>query len=333
MNHSWKKFLLDAHASFENDNQIVFPSNGIEGHKRIYPISNLAVLTVAGKDAAKFLQGQVTCNVDDITETLSGFGAFCTPKGRVITTFLLSKSKDVYFLIMPDQLLATVKKRLQMYILRSDVTLTDGSEDLCLIGLWDSDKQTGTSAASEPLFTASTQEDALVCISLPQNRYLIIAEPLNAIALWSNLVSSGQHFIPDNSAQWRHLDIISGIPWLTIETSEEFIPQMLNIDKLGGISFNKGCYTGQEIVARTHYLGKSKREMFLAECVTANSPEPNTPLFDDNVGEEEIVGRVLQAQNQQDICKMLIVLQIAETKTYNLKLKSDNRNKITVLTL
>ena len=331
MNHSWKKFLLDAHVSLANDNQIVFPAIGLKGQKRIYPISDLAVLTIAGNDAAKFLQGQITCNVNDITDIKSGFGAFCTPKGRVITTFLICKTKGVYYLVMPDELLAMVKKRLQMYVLRSDVTLTDSSQDLCLIGLWDSDKLLGASE-TEPVFTAVTQKDGWIRISLPQNRYLVIAEAPNAIELWSDWVSN-QHFTPASPDDWRVFDIISGIPWLTMETSEEFIPQMLNIDKLGGISFNKGCYTGQEIVARTHYLGKSKREMFLAECITHATPQPNTLIYDDNVGEEEVVGRVLQAQNVLNICKMLIVLQNAETKTYNLKLKSDDRNKITVLTL
>jgi folate-binding protein YgfZ len=332
MNQSWKKFLLEENASFENHKQIVFPSVEIENHRRIYPVSNLAVLTVAGKEAAKFLQGQVTCNIEDVTETLSSFGAFCTPKGRVITTFLLVKSQDVFLLVMPEELLAAVQKRLQMYILRSDVRLTDSSDNHCLIGLSYADTQKESTADSEQLFSVASQEEAFVSIALPKNRYLILAETPKAIALWSNKVND-QHFTPDNSDQWHYLDVISGIPWLTSETSEEFIPQMLNIDKLGGISFNKGCYTGQEIVARTHYLGKAKREMFLAECIIATPPEPNTPIFDDDVGEEEIVGRVLQAQNQQNLCKMLVVVQISETKTYNLKLKNHDRNKITVLTL
>jgi folate-binding protein YgfZ len=332
MNHSWETFLHDVHVSLEDDSQIVFPSIGLEGQKRIYPITSLGILTVAGNDAAKFLQGQITCNVNDISDIKSGFGAFCTPKGRVITTFLLCKTKGVYYLVIPDELLAVVKKRLQMYILRSDVILTDSSEDLCLIGLLDSHKQAGSANPTEPVFTAVTLKDAWVRISFPKNRYLIITEARNAIALWSDWVGS-QHFTPASPDEWGVFDIISGIPWLTITTSEEFIPQMLNIDKLGGISFNKGCYTGQEIVARTHYLGKAKREMVLAECITHLTPEPNTVIFDDNVGEEEVVGRVVQAQNVQNICKMLIVLKIAETKTYNLKLKSDDRNKITVLTL
>lgn len=333
MNQSWKKFLLAENASFDNDTQIVFPSIKQESHNRIYPVANLAVLTVSGKDAAKFLQGQMTCDVNDITESKSSLGAFCNPKGRVITTFLLIKNKDMFLLVMPASLLATVKKRLQLYILRSDVALTDSSDEHCLIGLWHSDKQTPCHFTSEPLFTTNQRENGLLSISLPQNRYLIIAEPPKAMALWSEKVVDSDFKLGD-SDQWCFLDIISGIPWLSLETSEEFIPQMLNLDKLRGISFNKGCYTGQEIVARTHYLGKSKREMFLAECnLLTPPPAPNTPIFDDSLETEEVIGRVLQAQNHQDRCKMLIVLQLSDTKKNNLMIKNHDRSKITLLAL
>ena len=108
---------------------------------------------------------------------------------------------------------------------------------------------------------------------------------------------------------------------------------MLNLDKLGGISFNKGCYTGQEIVARTHYLGKAKREMFLAECDVLAPPEPNSTIIDDSTGTEQSVGKVLYAQKRQNTCKMLVVLQISDTNAYNLRLKNHNQDKITLLTL
>lgn len=332
MNPNWKNFLLSENATFENDTRIVFPSSQHEGSKRIYPVPHLGVLTVAGKDAAKLLQGQITCNIDDITEVKSSLGALCNPKGRAITTFLLVKKADAYLLVLPEELLESVKKRLQMYVLRSDATLTDSSDELCLIGLSYPDSEMNELSSPEQLFTTTQQENISVNLSLDQNRCLIIAEADNARKLWSEQVGK-QGFQPENSDQWRYLDIISGIPWLTIQTSEEFIPQMLNLDKLGGISFSKGCYTGQEIVARTHYLGKAKREMFLAECDTSAPPEPNSTIIDDSTGTEQSVGKVLFAQNRQNICKMLIVLQISDVSTYKLRLKDQNQDKITLLTV
>jgi len=255
MNQHWKNFLLSQNATFESDNLITFPAITGYNDKTIYSIAHLAVLTVSGKDAAKLLQGQITCNVNDITKIKGSLGALCNPKGRAITTFLLVKTGDDFLMVLPEELLESVKKRLQMYVLRSDVTLTDSSDQLCLIGLCHPANQAG------PLFGTTQQEVITVNLSAAQSRSLVIAEADKAIALWSERVGN-QGFQPENSEQWRYLDILSGIPWLTTETSEEFIPQMLNLDQLGGISYNKGCYTGQEIVARTHYLAKQKEHYF-----------------------------------------------------------------------
>jgi folate-binding protein YgfZ len=332
MNPNWKNFLLSENALFENDDCIVFPSPRHEGSKHIYPVSHLGVLTVAGKDAAKLLQGQITCNINDVTEVKSSLGALCNPKGRAIATFLLVKRSDDYLLILPKELLEPVKKRLQMYVLRADVTLTDGSDELCLIGLSYSDTRTNEPSSPELLFATTQQENISVNLSPDRSRGLIIAEADNARKFWSEQISQ-QGFQPEDSDQWRYLDIISGIPWLTTETSEEFIPQMLNLDKLGGISFTKGCYTGQEIIARTHYLGKAKRAMFLAECDAPVPPEPNSTIIDVSAGTEQDIGKVLSAQSRKNICKMLIVLQISDANIYKLRLKGQNRNEVTLLTV
>lgn len=326
MNPDWKNFLLSEHAIFENGADIVFPPSGHESNQHVYPIAHLGILTVAGSDAAKFLQGQITCNINDLTDIKSSLGAMCNPNGRAITTFLLIKNADVFLMILPKELLAPVKKRLQMYVLRSDVVLTDSSDELCLIGLSDTAQP---DEAPDYHFVTSCQEENIVVNF--QGRYLVIAEPDNARTFWSKQVNQG--FQPADSAQWRYLDILSGIPWLSAETSEAFIPQMLNLDKLGGISFNKGCYTGQEVVARTHYLGKAKREMFLAECGALTPPEPNSIIIGDDTSTDESLGKVLYAQNRGGICKMLIILKVSDTNAYNLKLKDYKQDKITLLTV
>ncbi len=329
MNQNWKNFLLSQQATFESDTRISFQAKTDDTGKTIYPVPHLAVLTVSGKDAAKLLQGQITCNINEISETKSSLGAICNPKGRAIATFLLVKTSAAFLLVLPEKLLESVKKRLQMYVLRSDITLTDSSNELCLIGLCDPALEAG------PLFSTTQQDTIAVNLS---NRCLVIAEADKAIALWSERVRH-QGFQPEDSEQWRYLDILSGLPWLATETSEEFIPQMLNLDKLGGISFNKGCYTGQEIIARTHYLGKAKRALFLAECDTSSTPEPNSTITDDSTGTAQTVGKVLLAQHSRTaqgkesaLCKMLIVLQVSDGDTDNLKLKDNNQNKITLLT-
>ena len=372
MNLNWKNFLLSEQADFETAVQISFPAVAEPHHHCIYPLAHLAVLTIGGKDAATFLQGQITCNIDDLNETKSSLGALCNPKGRAIATFLLIKTGSVFLMILPDELLQTVKKRLSLYILRSDVVLTDSSDALCLIGL----TTTGTSAdncrdaggipsgaqgatpplkgglgtgavaddcrdaggratqgaVAEALFSTSQQD--IISVNLG-NRRLIAAMPEQAAAFWTEQARHG--YRPASSAHWRYLDIISGLPWLTTATSEAFIPQMLNLDKLGGISFNKGCYTGQEIIARTHYLGKAKRMMFLAECNTQEIPAPNAVIIDDSAPSgadteaEQTAGRVLLAEHWGASCKMLIVIPISDAGTDRLSLA--DHNKLTLLPL
>jgi folate-binding protein YgfZ len=178
-------------------------------------MSDLSVLKITGDDAATFLQGQTTCDVN-----LDNTGAFCNPKGRVISTFVLRKTENGFLIILPKSLLPTIQTNLQRYKLRAKVEMTE---------------------ADLPEF------------DLPKN-----------------------------------------MPWLCPETSEQFIPQWLNLDLLGGISFTKGCYTGQEIVARTHYLGEVTRRLFLARCETDLDIAPNCSILDEN---NVTVGNVLAAQN------------------------------------
>ncbi|WP_394752185.1 YgfZ/GcvT domain-containing protein [Crenothrix sp.] len=306
MNQQWKDFLLAEQALFEDEQHIVFPVGLPENDKHIYPLTHLAVLSVTGKDAANLLQGQVTCNVNEVSERKAIFGAMCNPKGRVISTFLLLKSTEGFLLVLPHALLGPVKKKLQMYVLRSVVTLTDCSDTLCLIGL---------STSEQPLakqFDVQGQDSISVQFSALENRQLVIAQTDKAVILWSDY-SVNQGFNAANTAAWQTLDIMSGIPWLSEDTSEEYIPQMLNVDKLGGVSFNKGCYTGQEIVARTHYLGKTKRALFIAECDSVHLPAGNAAVFDENPDNTQAVGSVLSAQHSHNKCKMLVVLSVSET--------------------
>ncbi|MFU8789841.1 MAG: YgfZ/GcvT domain-containing protein [Methylobacter sp.] len=314
--------MLSNNASIDNDAAIVFPEQ--QGDRRLYAIAHLGVLTIAGTDAATFLQGQITCNINDISDTQSSLGAICNPKGKVISTFLLVKDGDTFLMVLPQALLAAVQKKLQMYVLRADVRLIDSSDERCLIGLRDGEPQVDDAQKS----AFATTRQASIAVDFDKRR-LLIATFEQAQSIWSEQLTLG--FVPESSAQWHYFDIIAGMPWLTAATSEEFIPQMLNLDKLGGISFNKGCYTGQEIVARTHYLGKAKRELFVAECPISEPPEPNASIIDDSGDAEQSAGKVLCAENRGNSCYLLIVLQVSDSHRYSLRLK-DRSDKLTLLT-
>ncbi|WP_031430665.1 YgfZ/GcvT domain-containing protein [Methylomicrobium agile] len=311
MNPQWKTFLLSEQAVIDDADRVVFKESKT-GQPRIYPVSHLGILSASGKDAAKLLQGQATCNVFEVTEHQARIGAFCNPKGRAIATFLLAKHADDYLLVLPLAQLEAVGKHLQKYALRADVKLADRSGDFCLLGLSRNEPGAGQ------LFAARA-DDGIVRIELAPARTLVIAEPERAIEFWAD--HRDQHgFAPGNSEDWRLLDLLGGIPWLSPATAEEHVPQMLNLDKLDGISFTKGCYTGQEIVARTHYLGKSKRALFLAECELDQAPEPNAAIVDRDGGEQSR-GQVLTALGHNGICHLLAVLLVNESGDYDLVLK------------
>ena len=324
MNKNWKAFLSSKQAIFDDKGEVVFPHGDNFNGRVIYPLTHFGVLTVSGKDAAKLLQGQITCNVNDISMEKSSLGAMCNPKGRVIAIFLLVKNADDFLLVLPVELLETVKKKLQMYVLRSEVKIKDSSSDYCVLGLFDKGNY------SQPFFTESNNNVIAVDLPYVVSRKLLIANVESAVELWLEKVVSND-FSLGSTARWRCLDIYSGIPWLTTETSEEYIPQMLNLDKLGGISFTKGCYTGQEIVARTHYLGKAKREMFLAECALTELPLPNSVVVQSEGSGQNAVGNVLAAQHDPYGCKLLAVLPSAENERTSLSLFDYNQTPIDLL--
>jgi tRNA-modifying protein YgfZ len=326
MNSDFKNFLLERKDLADDRRQAGFPDPAACGDDAIYALDQFGVLSVSGKDAATLLQGQMTCNVNEVDEGQAKFGAICNPKGRVLVTFLLIRKGDIFLLILPLELLESIKSRLQMYVLRSQVKIEDRTEEFCFIGICEQ-------GLPGPAFLTSV-DNSTITVNIPASfkRSLLLTDAESAIRLWSVKADSQEFRIADSN-EWAYLDLKSGIPWLTKSTSEEYIPQMLNLDKLGGISFNKGCYTGQEIVARTHYLGKNKREMFLAECQCAIPPESGTNVIDSNSDNQEVVGKVLKALQIKEKCIMLIILQTSDLAFDNLCLQDNNPIHIDVIPL
>lgn len=334
MNQDWYKFLTSTNAAIFSGQKASWPPGKDQYANKLYAIGDLAVLTVSGRDAAQFLQGQMTCNIHDVSETQSHFGAFCTAKGRTISTFLISKSQQSFLLVLPEELLPIVKKKLQLYVLRSDVQLIDSSSDFCLFGYSPARQSPGNIPVPARVLEA-LPVDAGTVISLPTGNGLtrcLAVMPVNsAMKTWQNHATQGLH--TGNSSEWRTLDIHSGIPWLNLLTTEQFIPQMLNLDQLDGISLDKGCYTGQEIVARTHYLGKAKRKLYLARCQGTEPPEPGSAITALEDASGQAVGTILSVQETTKGFVMLVVLQITHAQAGTLVLTNRHRDSISITEL
>jgi len=271
----------------------------------IAPLSHLSVLSVSGADAAKFLQGQVTCDVNKLVENKAQLGAYCNAKGRTITSFIIIKiAIDSFYVILPKELISPVQKKLQMYILRSDVKLAEQSE-LCILGLYN--------------FTEAPEIQCYNYLDDPK-RQLVINDYATCLQLFSELSTTQPVQLISPNA-WIALDILAGIPWLNTQTSELFVPQMLKLDELNAISFEKGCYTGQEVVARTHYLGKNKRVMLLAKCA-ANAIIPDACDIMSTTDTESNLGTLVLQAKQADTTLLLIILK--ELPNELLKLQFNN---------
>lgn len=288
-----------------------------------YNLTHFTCIAVTGEDAKQFLQGQLTCDIKDISETKAGIAAFCNPKGRVISTLLVIKIQVGFLLLLPGSLLDKVLKKLQMYVLRSKVQLIDQSNQKSIKGLYSPHNFAPCSLPDDDF--ACSRNEHLICIKLPSEaaRYLLIADSEQAIDL------EQQAYRQASVDEWRYQDISAGMPWFEIEQTEHFIPQMLNIDYLGGISFNKGCYTGQEIVARTHFLGQAKRQLYLGEAQCCLQADSN--LIVENADTREKMGDILAFQSLENTCRLLLVLQTVDAETKNLILNTTQQTPVTLL--
>jgi tRNA-modifying protein YgfZ len=256
-------------------------------------LTPLATMRIAGADAATFLQGQLTNDVAALAEGSAQYSAWCSPKGRMLANFLLLRSGATTFeMLLPSSLSIAIRKRLTMFVLRSKVVIEDTSGERVRIGVGGPGAAAALRAASlhaPPLFHWREIDGGLI-VSVPGGRSIALLQEGAAESLWGRLSDAAR---PSGFSVWQWLTIRAGIPVITAATTDQLVPQMANWDALDGVSFRKGCYTGQEIVARTQYLGRLKERTYLAH-VDASPPVAGEKLYSAAFGEQSC-GLVLNA--------------------------------------
>jgi tRNA-modifying protein YgfZ len=290
----WQSFLTSQGAQFNAAGEALFPATAASA--QLFDLSSNGLIAISGADSQTFLQGQVTNDIKLLTQGAQ-FNGYCTPKGRLLALFFSFIIDDVIYLQCPRDLIPDLVKRLRMYVLRSKVLVEGASERLVALGLV-SDTLAATMAALPvtPYQQAQTPHGTLIRLADTgaQQRALLIVASEQAATSWQALSAT---FTPGSTSQWEALDIQAGIPQVYAATKEQFVPQMVNLDALNGINFKKGCYTGQEIVARTHYLGKVKRRTLLAQLTGSQAPQPGDVLHDAQQQEAGQLVRVAPAAN------------------------------------
>ena len=302
----WQTFLETQGATFGDNRVAQFNSTASLEDTTIMDLSHLGILQLQGDDAVTFLQGQVTNDVKKLDGSHAHYSGYCTPKGRLLAIFLAFAHQGNIYLQFPHELLEGVQKRLKMYVLRSKVTIHDASDSLVHFGI------AGPQAAAllhdaglpapDTAYAASQADDGIV-IRMPGEtpRFQILTSEENARALWIKLSTKAK---PANKDRWDYLEILEGIPEVVTATQEEFVPQMVNLDLIGGISFKKGCYTGQEIVARTHYLGKVKRRTYIARTDRQSSPAIGNDVVTKT---GDVIGKIVRSVTSQPRGHLLLV--------------------------
>ncbi|AQG98632.1 folate-binding protein [Burkholderia sp. KK1] len=243
------------------------------------PLTQFGVIDVKGEDAAAFLHTQITNDVQHLDASTARLAGYCSPKGRLLGSFLMWRTAEAVRLLIAQDVQAAVQKRLSMFVLRSKVKLTDATPETAAVGF-----AGDVRAALSGIFDA-LPDGVHVKVEGPHGSLIRVPDAAHRPRfLWvgpkaeveAHLAKLEGKLARVPEAMWDWLDIHAGEPRITQATVEQFVPQMVNFDVLGAVNFKKGCYPGQEIVARSQYRGTIKRRTALAH---AESATPGAELF------------------------------------------------------
>lgn len=239
------------------------------------PLTTLGLIAVTGEDAASFLHGQLTNDVAQLDAGVARLAGYCSPKGRLLATFLMWRDEQAIWLQLPRTLQPAIQKRLQMFVMRAKARLADASPERAVLGLVGPATANALAQWFPVLPTApydkiDNSHGTLIRLAdaVDSPRYQWIAPVDILTAAWPELA---RHLTPTAGLAWRLSEIRAGVPGIVQATQEQFVPQMINFELIGGVNFKKGCYPGQEIVARSQYLGKLKRRTMLATIASSQA--------------------------------------------------------------
>ena len=309
-----------------NTSPISFALNGVA------PLPHLGVIRAAGPDAASFLHNQLTHDVLLMKDDQCRLAAYCNAKGRMQASFVLYKrSAEEILLIARQDLVAQTIKRLSMFVLRANVKLSDATPDFQLLGLAGDAllALAGTHEAS----TLSAWQRLLVSTDAGSSADVLTLYPAmnQARALWLAPKDVPTPQGPALSAElWQVGEVMSGVAWVEQATFEAFVPQMLNYESVDGVNFKKGCYPGQEVVARSQFRGTLKRRAFIAQ---SSVPMAAGQEVYSSLDASQPCGLVAQAAHTGDTHVAILELQLSASDNGSLHLGQSNGPVLSLLPL
>jgi len=322
---SWKNFLQSQGAVIENATVLHYGDPFAERAASVNgtivaDLSQLGVIAFHGDETVPFLQGQLTNDLRSLYANSAQWNGYCSPKGRLLGNFLVWRQGADYCLQLSGDILPGLLKRLSMFILRAKVQGRDASDETVRLVVAGTQALASVTAAMGAVPQSSMHSVATAAgqvIRVGDDKFVLSIAPELAPAVWQMLRQSAT---PVGAPVWDWLRLNAGIPMIVAATQEQFVPQMVNLEVIGGVSFQKGCYPGQEIVARSQYLGKLKRRMFLAHVDGEAAPGDN--LYSADI-EGQATGTVVNAApaptGGYDV---LAVAQVESASTQTLHLKA-----------
>lgn len=287
---AWNDFLAREGATLDNHAATFAgaPADGaaLDTGAVAVPLVHLGLLHSAGPDSEVFLHNLFSNDVGNLAPQAVQWSSFNSPKGRMLASFLAWRASEGHHLLLAADIAQMMAKKLSMYILRSKVKLADISAERALVGVAGAQAGSCLQRAGLPLPAADMQTvaDGVEVIRLDAQRFIVICAADAGAALFSRLMAAGA--IKAGTDTWQLAMIRAGIPLITSATQEEFVAQMLNYELIGGVTFQKRCYPGQEIVARTQYLGKLKKRMYRVALPPGLQPQAGHDLYSPAFGEQ-----------------------------------------------
>ncbi len=330
----WQAFLSERGAIWRDGELDRFePQSGSDAQACIAPLLRTEILQCEGDGAVKLLQGQLTCDVSALSEQACSLGACCTPKGRMVANFRLFRTGTGFRFHLPDGQGRQLQDALSRYLPFYKCELT-GVTDWRGIGCWGADapavlREAGFHVPDAINQVCASDEGFIARVHGVQPRFEIWLPGNAAGALWDRLQPAAR---ANGTQAWALEDIRAGLGWITPELSEALVPQMLNLQHLDAISFKKGCYTGQEIVARMQYRGTLKKATLRYACADPDAGAPPGTAVCAALGESAI-GEVVQSAGDGAHLELLAVVRLAEAAHERLHLGAPDGPALTRLEL
>ncbi|WP_288022283.1 folate-binding protein [Thauera sp.] len=288
----------------------------------VVPLLHLGIIRSVGPDSAAFLHNLVSNDVNKLPADGAAWNSFNSPKGRMIASFLMWAEDEGHGLVLSADILPAFLKKLSMYVLRSKVKLANASDTLALIGVCGKNAAAVLQAAGIEMPAVDMRQtlttDGVRCVRIDAERYLLAVAADDAAGVFDVLVAGGA--VKAGTAAWQLSMIRAGLPLVTAPTQEEFVAQMLNYELIGGVSFHKGCYPGQEIVARTQYLGKLKKRMYRVAAAPGIEVVAGMDIHAPDFGEQSAGKVVNVAPTADGGVEALAVIQSSSAEAGQLRL-------------